>query len=81
MRLATAPSRSGPHEQGRDTPKTYVLVLLDRDAELVPGMTKAQLRAIATRTTANTPAVPFTPDEAEAGIAIREERKAAARAA
>jgi len=62
---------------------TPVLVLLDRDTELVPGMTKAQLRAIAARTEAagikpNGTAV-FDLTQAEAGIAVREERKAAAR--
>lgn len=60
---------------------------MDRDAELVPGMTKAQLRAIAERTidtlarTSGPAPLTFTPAEAEAGIAAREERKAAARAA
>lgn len=66
---------------------SLVIVVLDRDTELVPGLTKAQLRSIAERTRATLTNVKglngtpmFDPAEAEAGIAAREERKAAARA-
>jgi hypothetical protein len=58
----------------------FVTVTLDLDTELVPGRTKAQLRALATRPTPKD-ARPFTPELAEAGIATREARKRAAREA
>lgn len=59
---------------------TLVIVALDLDTELVPGRTKAQLRALAARGVPKD-ARPFTPELAEAGIATREARKAADRAA
>jgi hypothetical protein len=58
----------------------YVTVTLDLDAELVPGRTKAALRALATRPTP-ADAVPFSSELAEQGIAARNARKAAAKAA
>ena len=59
---------------------TMVTVTLDLDTELVPGRTKAALRALATRPTPSD-ARPFTPELAEEGIANRNARKAAAKAA
>jgi hypothetical protein len=59
---------------------TLVTVTLDLDTELVPGRTKAELRALATRP-ADKAAVPFSPDLAEQGIATRNARKAALKAA
>ncbi len=55
---------------------TIVLVALDLDTELVPGRTKAALRALATRPTPSD-ATPFTPELAEQGIESRNARKAA----
>ena len=59
---------------------TLVTVTLDLDTELVPGRTKAALRALATRPTP-ADAQPFTPELAEQGIATRNARKAAAKSA
>jgi len=59
---------------------TYVTVTLDLDTELVPGRTKANLRALATRPTPKG-ATPLTPELAEQGIETRNARKAAAKAA
>ena len=64
-----------------------VIVVLNRDTELVPGLTKGQLRNIASRTEATlhdldyAASFPtFGPAQAEAGIEARDARKAAARA-
>lgn len=56
---------------------TLLWVLLDRDTELVPGRTKAELRTIATRTAAAAlKGDRFDATQAETGIAERTARKA-----
>jgi hypothetical protein len=57
---------------------TIVIVALDLDTELVPGRTKANLRALATRPTP-ADAVPLTSELAEQGIETRNARNAAKR--
>ncbi len=58
---------------------TIVIVALDLDTELVPGRTKASLRALATRPTPKD-AVPLTSELAEAGIETRNARNREKRA-